>query len=174
MKAIRDRLINVPLTDEDINKTIMSLPRTEDKAGVVAVKLKRKLGMKNCHAEQFIDPNKCIRAVKKFHDLGNPHFLAIEIDEKFLEPKQGADDDAESMDMSSDSDESGDMLNSVKAHQGIRGEITCLVHENLEEAVVENLTKQVLSKKKKITSTKSFEIAPGEGRIPNNLMREEH
>ena len=70
----------------------MSLPRTEDKAGVVAVKLKRKLGMKNCHAEQFINPNKCIRAVKKFHDLGNPHFLAIAIDEKFMETKDNSND----------------------------------------------------------------------------------
>ena len=40
--------------------------------------------MKNCHIEQFINPEKCIMAVKKLRDLGNPHFQDIEIDENFM------------------------------------------------------------------------------------------
>ena len=54
-----------------------------------------------------------------------------------------------------------DMLNSVRDYQSKQNEVTCLVHDNPEEIVVENYTKEILSKKKKVKSKKSFEIAPG-------------
>ena len=146
--------------------------------------------MKNCHWEQFINPIKCIKAVRKFCDLGNPHFQGIEINENFMNDNQEDKDDEEmdtsmpesdrsvqndeTNDETEDEEDDGNMLNSVRAHQCDRSEITCLVHDNLDEDLVENLTKKTVSKKKSIKSTKSFEIAPGEGKIPNNWLRDEH
>ena len=54
IRALKYRIINVPMANEDISKTVTSFPRTEEKAGVIAVKLKRMMVMKNCHAEEFI------------------------------------------------------------------------------------------------------------------------
>ena len=67
--------------------------------------------MKNCHAEEFICPEKCIQAVKKLRDLGNPFYQGIEINENFLDnigdnSQDDMDDDLENE--RSDSDESDD------------------------------------------------------------------
>jgi len=35
MDATNDRLINVPISDEDIVKTVQSLPRTSEKSGII-------------------------------------------------------------------------------------------------------------------------------------------
>ena len=43
MAAMNDRVINVPIADENIAKRLNSLPRTEKNSGMVNVGLKRKL-----------------------------------------------------------------------------------------------------------------------------------
>ena len=65
LPAITNRVINVPLHDSDIQKTISMLPRTPNEAKIVDVKLKRKLDMKNTHAYAYIRGSKPIEAVKK-------------------------------------------------------------------------------------------------------------
>ena len=71
------------------------------------------------------------------------------------------DDDLENERSDSDESDDGNKLNSVKAYQSKQEENTCLVHDNPDENIIENLTTRPLSKKKSIKSTKSFEIAPG-------------
>ena len=71
---------------DDIAKTVSSLPRPLDAAGLLPVKFKRKLDMKNCHLEQFVKPSNCINAVKKLKDIGNPFYQGIKIDEDFYQP----------------------------------------------------------------------------------------
>ena len=44
--ALKDRVINVPITDEAINETIKMLPRTPNEAGLIGLELKRKIEMK--------------------------------------------------------------------------------------------------------------------------------
>ena len=41
--AFTDKIVNVPITNEDINNTIELLPRTPKEAGLIGVALKRKL-----------------------------------------------------------------------------------------------------------------------------------
>ena len=41
--ALTDKIINVPITNEDILNTVESLPRTPKEAGLIGVALKRKL-----------------------------------------------------------------------------------------------------------------------------------
>ena len=59
-----------------------------------------------------------------------------------------------------DESDEDDLLNSVKAFQSKHNDITCLVHDNPEEVIVENYTKDVLTKKA-MKSKQSFDIAPG-------------
>merc|ERR1711954_418601 len=40
--ALKDKIINIPIKDDDIVNTITSLPRTPDEAGLIEVDLKRK------------------------------------------------------------------------------------------------------------------------------------
>ena len=83
MNASKDRIINVPMTEEDVSKTVTSLPRTEDTSKIVAVKWKRKLDMVNSHMEEYIRPAKCIEAVKKLKAMGNPFYVNINVDKNF-------------------------------------------------------------------------------------------
>ena len=83
MSAVKDRIINVPMTEDDVSKTVSSLPRPLDAAGLIPVKLKRKMEMKTYHVEEYVNPNKCIDAVKKLKEIGNPFYQNISVDENF-------------------------------------------------------------------------------------------
>ena len=85
MKAMHDKVISVPIEENDVSKTISSFPRHPDDAKVVGVQLKRKLGMKNTHLEEFIRPAKCIKAVQKLKTCGNPFYQGVTINENFME-----------------------------------------------------------------------------------------
>ena len=56
--ALKDKIINIPINEDDIVNTITSLPRTPDEAGLIEVDLKRKVEYKNSHIKQLIDPQK--------------------------------------------------------------------------------------------------------------------
>ena len=97
MSAIVDRVINVPLQCEDIQKTVTSLPRPPNKAGVVGVRLKRKMSYKNAHLEQFVRPNKLIESLEYLKDVGNPFYQDIPINRDFMDDNnEESDKEAES------------------------------------------------------------------------------
>ena len=52
-----NKIVNVPIFEQDIITTLESLPRTPDEAGMIAVQLKRKKAYKNNHNEAFIRAN---------------------------------------------------------------------------------------------------------------------
>ena len=60
-----DKIVNVPITNEDISNTIELLPRTPKEAGLIGVALKRKLEYKNTHKRQLINPDKILRISKQ-------------------------------------------------------------------------------------------------------------
>ena len=62
MKAMTDKVISVPIEEDDVSKTISELPRHPDNARIVAVQLKRKIEMKTTHLQEYIRPTKCIRS----------------------------------------------------------------------------------------------------------------
>ena len=53
-----DRLVNIPIGEQDISYTIRNSPRTPDEAGIISVDLKRKLEYKTTHLKQLIDVKK--------------------------------------------------------------------------------------------------------------------
>ena len=49
MSALKDQVVNIPLTDIDIQNNLALLPRTPDEAAVIPVQLKRKQAFKNIY-----------------------------------------------------------------------------------------------------------------------------
>ena len=72
--ALKDRLINVSLNDEDILNTIENMPRTPNEAGLIGVALKRKKEYKNTHKHQLINPEKLYKILNKLKLSGNKHY----------------------------------------------------------------------------------------------------
>ena len=58
MAGTHDKLVNIPIGNQDILKTVTSLPRTPTESKIIVVGLKRKLEYKNTHLEQLIDVQK--------------------------------------------------------------------------------------------------------------------
>ena len=102
MEAINDRVVNVPIEDEDIIKTVTSLPRTEKNLGMVTVGLKRDLKLKNFHKLDMVNPERICKSLKY---LKRKHAQYKNIDISCLEEwtKQFDDD-------SDDSNETNDTV----------------------------------------------------------------
>ena len=85
--ALKDKIINVPITDDDILKTLSeltSLPRLPDQAGLIPVQLKRKTSYKSAVQEAYIDPQKITTAVAKLKELGHPGYTAVNVPNNYL------------------------------------------------------------------------------------------
>ena len=74
MAACKDRLINIPIGSDDVINTLECLPRTPKEAGLIEVKLKRKLEYKNNHQQAFIDPQKIFKALEFLKSSGHPDY----------------------------------------------------------------------------------------------------
>ena len=166
LPAITNRVINVPLHDSDIQKTISMLPRTPDEAQIVDVKLKRKLDMKNSHSHAYIRQSKPLEAVKKLQALGNPFYAKVKLNENYLDNEEKPAEGNNKYDFE-DSDEE---VYDEKVGFGINAETlrnadTCLVPMNLESEVVTNENQ---------SSSESLEVAPGQGKVPTNFASQEN
>ena len=74
MAACKDRLVNIPIQAADIESTLSNIPRTPREAGLLEVKLKRKLGYKNTHQHSYIDPEKIYKALDLLKSTGHPDY----------------------------------------------------------------------------------------------------
>ena len=72
--ALKDRLINIPINDDDIVNTLEQMPRTPKDAGLIGVALKRKQEYKNSHKQQLVDPQKLFRMLDKLKRHRNKHY----------------------------------------------------------------------------------------------------
>ena len=175
MKAFVDRVISVPLENFDVEKTVTSLPRHPDDAKIIAVKLKRKLELKQAHLQEFISPMNVIEAVKALKTACNEFYKDVRVDEEFhLRSSESVtidnEDDIEPNEENSDSeDESSTILDAVKQNQSRQNCKTCIMPMNLETEVFVNTEKHPVSRKVK-GSENTLEIAPGEGKIPSNFL----
>ena len=74
MAACKDRLINIPINSEVVQNTLENIPRTPREAGLLEVKLKRKLEYKNTHQQAFIDCEKIYKALDFLKKMGHPDY----------------------------------------------------------------------------------------------------
>ena len=93
--AVKDKLINVPIPEDVVQETINSLPKLPTKAGLTAVKFKRKKEYKSAHKQEYIDPKKILRALKIFKEK-HPEYKDIEIIENFEQLSHDDDPDIHS------------------------------------------------------------------------------
>ena len=74
MAACKDHLINIPINSEDVMNTLQSLPRTPEEAGLLEVKLKRRLNYKSTHQQAYIDTRKIYKALDFLKSSGHPEY----------------------------------------------------------------------------------------------------
>ena len=78
MMAMHDRVINVPVPDNNIAKRVTTLPRTEESSGMINVGIKRKLNMKNYHKYGLINPFRVYKACE-YLIRNHPHYKNIKL-----------------------------------------------------------------------------------------------
>jgi len=131
--------------------------------------------MQNAHLYEIISPDNVIKAIEKAMSLNNPFFQGVKIDRDILmdsskpEDKLECDDDGEDCDSEDDEMEK----NPARKFQAKRDCNTCLMPQNLETEVVVNSSSSEI-KKLPTGDGESISIAPGEGKIPTNYLRQEH
>ena len=177
----RGRAVNVPILKDDILQTyntIRMFPRQPDEAGLIPVKLKRKLEYKNHVLYAYINPNHLIAALKKLKELKNPNYADIEINETYgnsnLPPQDSSQSDSlsESESESESNDDSSDSgLEAVRKQQyNISGET--VMTDAYPECAMAFPQSDKSQKDVEDDSDEILSLAPGEGKIPTNLMRE--
>ena len=203
MSACKDQLINVPVSSEDVMNTLEHLPRCPNQAGLLEVKLKRKLEYKNTHKRQLVNPEKIIRMLNLLKKSGNPYYPVHDDFSTFEE--RCKDEDPEGYKVvfptSDDLEENMDILPQVE-NTIFNDEIaieSCSNQDSDDDELdsddddfrdeVEYITKDPVRKYQfdynkslcmahkfpeidATDPTKDVELAPGEGKIPNDIMRE--
>ena len=63
MDVINDKIVNVPISDDDIIKNVTSLPRTKETNGFVNLKMKRRLQYKHYYKMETVRPEMVYKAL---------------------------------------------------------------------------------------------------------------
>ena len=64
MQSINDRVINVPIQDDDIVRTVTCLPRTTKNDGYITVNLKRMKSLKRSEIQETVKPDQLFEALE--------------------------------------------------------------------------------------------------------------
>jgi hypothetical protein len=191
MSAIIDKVINVPICESDINRTISLFPRTPSEALILPIKLKRKKQYKNSVAEAYIRPYLILQAITDLKN-NNPFYYNINIRDNYEANCKATDTIAwdmlnppeeptlgvllENVEESSDEEEKFEIQyqekDAVKKYQSLVSESYVMTSNSPESDVVTNLTSQKLLHL--TPDGKDIIIAPGEGKIPTNFLREQN
>ena len=184
MAACKDHLINIPISCEDISNTVQNLPRIPEEAGLLEVKLKRKLDYKNTHQQAYIDPRKIYKALDFLKRMGHPEYrfyddynvyvkrfkplkiesvddtevnMIVELEDhiKRLEHEKERGDDE-----FSDEDEEYVKKDAIRKYQFDYDTSVCLVDKFPEAALPEPAS----------DNGNQIAFAPGEGKIPENIL----
>ena len=186
MEAMNDRVINVPITDDNIAKRVTSLPRTEDNSGLVNVGLKRKLNMKNYHKHGLINPDRVYHACEylvKHH----PAYKNIKLTnyEEWAKncPTLFSHTDKSDEEEAGDSSEEETVEKSFQKNtdkKRVQGEaddndfnaVTCLYPKEPASEMIVNHSDKMKKIKFKRKAKKIYDMAPGQGQVPTNWIRE--
>ena len=130
MSANYDRVINVPIDDDDIIKTVSSLPRTEKNHGMVTVGLKRDMSLRTFHKKEMVDPQRVYNALI-FLKENHPQYKDMNLTEldEWQRQFEGSDNESDG-DISENEEEMGD---------NVFNAITCLLPENPLNDVIGNI-----------------------------------
>ena len=82
--AVKDKTVNVPIQDDAVLQTVSNFPRMPSEAGIIPVKLKRKITYKQHHVQQYKRPN-VLQALAALKTTGNPHYQFVTTHENYEE-----------------------------------------------------------------------------------------
>ena len=131
------------------------------------------------HAEvsKFIDPKAMIAAIAKLKQLKNVHFKDISIDydyslESTLFHNETVNDEDTAADIEQEDEyEDGDnILSGVSEFQSQQTSDICLIRNEPDAFIVENLTNKTISKKRRVDQKTGVDISPGKLPIPFHLL----
>ena len=83
--AMKDKTVNIPVFEADVMKTVETLPRTPNEAGIIPINLKRRLSYNSCHKTQYVSVPKLIKALETLKSLGNQYYQFVPDMDKFKE-----------------------------------------------------------------------------------------
>ena len=139
MEAMNDHVINVPIEDDDIIKTVTSLPRTQKNNGLITVGLKRDMALKKIEKLQMIHPERVYEALLHLKE-NHPSYKDINISSlrDWKDQLSASDEDEnfvhdgtnESSGCEIESNEKNQQSNESDESVGIFNSITCLYSEN--------------------------------------------
>ena len=192
MSACKDQLINIPVNSEDVMNTLERLPRTPREAGLLEVKLKRKMDYKNTHQQAYVDPRKIYKAMNFLKESGHPEYAFYDDYNTFRRRcvqshlKLDFVDDAhvvsvldkpdyldelskapEITDNENSDDEEEDYVKRdvIRKFQFDYDKSVCLVDKHPEAAIAGEST---------VEEQKQISFAPGEGKIPENILNSDN
>ena len=202
MAGCKDKLINIPIHDNDIINTFENIPRTPKEAGLMEIKLKRKMEYNNYHKKQYVDTEKMFKALNFLKENKHPGYLFYDgineyenrcketdpkgfdlifvyedgiekiVDiEEYLENLAKKDEDLK-IEKKKDLNESVDKLKEeqedkdkdpARKFQFDYDKSVCMV-DKFPEAAVKEVSED----------SKGLAFAPGEGKIPENILMTEN
>ena len=188
MAGCKDKLINIPINDEDVYNTVKNIPRTPREAGLLEISLKRKLEYKNNHKKEYINPSKIYRALNFLKLKGHPSY-------QFFDDITGYEERCQSEDPVGHNavfyveDEIADFEDQLEKNEDSHLKVRALLSEEDRELLdeIEYITKDPVRKfqfdydrsvclvdkfPEAAVSDNPTEIsfAPGEGKVPENIL----
>ena len=192
--ATKKQMISVPVRPETVLNTMNQLPRIPKEAGLIPVKLKRKLEYEGCHKKEFVDPHKILRTLNYLKRSGHPDYQFFDnleeyekrckdqdenghdllfgnTDIKYPNDKNDSCSTSKEISKDDDSDENEDEMeinyitkDPVRKHQFDHNRNTCLTNNYPEMFVDEN--------ENRVATTEQLSFAPAEGNTPTNILNE--
>ena len=184
MDAMNDRVINVPISDENISKRVTSLPRTSDNSGMVNIGLKRKLNMKNYHKQGLINPHRVYQACE-YLIKNHPAYMSIKLESydewlkkcpTLFEETDKSDEEQDAHDSSDNEDKNKSSTQTAKgeaeAENNDFNSTTCLYPQEPELEMISNHSNKNKKIKFQRKAKKTYNYAPGQNVIPTDWIRE--
>ena len=93
MNSLYDRVICVPIADDDIVKTVTSLPRTSENDGYITINLKRMKSLKKNEMQETVKVEQLFEALEylRLHHPDYKDVIANDVIEEFMDDDDGTD-----------------------------------------------------------------------------------
>ena len=184
--GLKDRQVNIPITDDSINRTLQMLPRTPKMAGLIGVCLKRKAEFKSSHQKQLIDPKKIFLFLDKMKLSGNKYYKDIETFEAYHQRCLKSDEDGFQLVFEEKEDNKNEEINEESNEVNetfIRDEIEGAPdyekklledpeeeHTEIEKDVIKKFQMKYDESVVMVDKYPEITVAPGEGQTPLNVL----
>ena len=200
--ALKDKIVNVPIEDNDLISTLSKInafPRTITQSGIIPVSLKRKVSMKNTVLSAFVDPLQMTQALKYLKSVGHPGYqdITITMPNEHVSADANISQDASSSENETTTNERENKTihvhdaspnqESDNVEQVTEAEIDTAEHPDQPSVLINNYPEINLipeaaiapassntTQQPNVRNPSSVSLAPGEGKIPTNIMRDEN